>query len=159
MFTRLLILFIIVPLCDLLLLLGISKLTHWTTTVLIVILSGVLGAWLAKIQSNSVGGKIRSELSQNNIPSSLLTDGAMILFAAGLLITPGLITDLFGLTLLLPRTRAWYKTKALAYLKKHLKVQVTNMDSTGFQSDIVDGEVVSNSQQQEPEPATSEFLQ
>ena len=89
----------------------------------------------------------------------MLTDGAMILFAAGLLITPGLITDLFGLTLLLPRTRAWYKTKALAYLKKHLKVQVTNMDSTGFQTDIVDGEVVSNSQQQEPEPATSEFLQ
>ncbi len=141
MFARLLLLFIVVPTIDLFILLGITKLTHWTTTVLVVILSGILGAWLAKMQTNSVSGRIRSELAQNKIPSGLLTDGAMVLFAAALLITPGLITDLFGLSLLVPQSRAWYKKRALQYLKKHLKVQVTKMDEMSFETDIVDGEV------------------
>lgn len=145
MFARLLLLFIVIPLLDLLLLFGITRVTHWTTTILVVVLSGILGAWLAKRQSNTVGVKIRDQLVQNNIPSGLLTDGAMILFAAALLITPGLITDLFGLSLLIPRSRAWYKKRALAWLKDHLHVQVTKMKRQSFDTDIVDGEVVGSS--------------
>lgn len=156
MFARLLLLFIIVPLIDLLLLLGITKFTHWTTTVLMVVLSGILGAWLAKRQSNSVGMKIRDELVQNNIPSGLLTDGAIILFAAALLVTPGLITDLLGLSLLMPKTRGWYKKRALSWLKKHLQVQVTKMKGQPFQTDIVDGEVVSSSEPGEPGQETTQ---
>ncbi|MEM9413669.1 MAG: FxsA family protein, partial [Planctomycetota bacterium] len=81
----------------------------------------------------------------NQMPSGLLTDGAMILFAAALLLAPGLITDLFGLTLLIPFSRNWYKTWAVKWMKSHFKVQVTAMGGQKpFQSsDIIDGEVVS----------------
>ena len=48
MFARLLLLFILVPLADLLLLFGIAQVTHWSTTVLVVIVSGIVGAWLAQ---------------------------------------------------------------------------------------------------------------
>ena len=146
MFARLLLLFILVPLADLLLLFGIAQVTHWSTTVLVVIVSGIVGAWLAQSQSNSVSLRIREQLNQNNIPSGLLTDGAMILFAAGLLITPGLITDLFGLSLLIPWFRNIYKKQALKWLKTHLKVQVEQFTKTPQDPGVVDGEVVSSKQ-------------
>lgn len=144
MLARLLLLFILVPLADLVLLLLIANWTHWTTTVLLVIVSGIIGAWLAKQQSGSVGSKIRDQLGRNLVPSELLTDGALILFAAGLLITPGLITDVVGLSLLIPRTRRWYKRRAWKWLKEHFRVQVTTMKSPGFDDDTVEGEVVSS---------------
>jgi UPF0716 protein FxsA len=144
MFARLLLLFIIVPLVDLLLLLGLTKLTHWSTTIMIVIVSGIIGAWLAQRQTQSVSTRIREQLVQNNIPSGLMTDGAMILFAAGLLITPGLITDLFGLSLLIPYFRGFYKQRALKWLKAHLNLQVSKMQMPPQDPNVVDGEVVSS---------------
>ena len=143
MFARLLLLFILVPLADLILLLFIADWTHWTTTVLLVVISGIIGAWLAKQQWTRVGMKIQNQLARNQVPSGLLTDGAMILFAAGLLITPGLITDIFGLSLLIPRARAWYKQFAWKWMKNHFHVQVTTMKARNFDDDTVEGEVVS----------------
>jgi UPF0716 protein FxsA len=141
-FARLLLLFILVPLADLMLLLMIADWTHWTTTILLVIISGIIGAWLAKQQSVRVGMKIRDQLARNEVPSGLLTDGAMILFAAGLLVTPGVITDIFGLSLLVPQARNWYKQRVWKWLKNHYHVQVTEMKSREFDSRIVEGEVV-----------------
>lgn len=151
MFARLLLLFILVPSVDLLLLVGISKYTNWATTILIVVVSGMIGAWLAQRQIQSVSSKIKVQLGQNNIPSGLLTDGGMILFAAALLLTPGLITDLFGLSLLIPQIRALYKKHALGWLKKHLKVQVGKMHEPAVDPGVVDGEVVHRSTESSPQ--------
>ena len=145
MFARLLLVFILVPLADLVLLMVISKYVTIFTTIGLIVISGIIGAWLAKRQSGAVGGKIREQLVQNRVPSDLLTDGAMILFAAGLLITPGLLTDAFGFSLLIPSCRGWYKKRALDYLKSHFKIQIVRTDPKQGQSqapDIVDGEVV-----------------
>ena len=145
MFGRLLLLFILVPLADLMLLLMIAGWTHWTTTVLLVLMSGFAGAWLAKRQSNALGMRIRDQMVQNMVPSNLLTDGAIIIFAAALLITPGLITDLAGLTLLIPFTRELYKKQAMLILKSHFSIQVNDMNSDTNDPNIVDGEVVYSS--------------
>ena len=149
LFGRLLLLFILVPLADLILLLMIAGWTHWTTTVLLVILSGIVGAWLAKSQSNALGLRIRKQMVQNMVPSDLLTDGALIIFAAALLITPGLITDFIGLTLLIPFTRSWYKSLAMKLIKRHFSIQV-NTRSYGKaekqpEEGVVDGEVLYSS--------------
>ena len=144
MFARLLLLFILVPLADLVLLMLLSKYTGILLTIGLVVVSGIIGAWLAKQQVGNVGHKIRSQLSQNQLPAGLLTDGGMILFAAGLLITPGLITDVFGFSLLIPRCRQWYKDRAIKWVKEHFEVQVVTMNTQRQQqSDVVDGEVVS----------------
>ena len=146
MFGRLLLLFILVPLADLVLLLMIAGWTHWTTTVLLVILSGIVGAWLARRQSKALGMKIRDQMIQNMVPSNLLTDGAIIVFAAALLITPGLITDAFGLSLLIPFTRNFYKKQAMKILKSHFSIQVQHRTHPTPRNDgVVDGEVVYSS--------------
>ena len=157
MFARLLLLFILVPLADLVLLLLIHKNTSIFFTVALIVVSGIIGAWLARQQGASVKNKIRNEFQQNLMPSGLLTDGAMILFAAGLLITPGLLTDMFGFSLLIPACRGWYKKKSMAWIKEHFKVQVKNtfQGANPFESpDIVDGEVVSRPPVKDPLPPT-----
>jgi len=156
-FARLLLLFILVPLADLVLLMLISKFTSIFFTVALIVVSGAIGAWLARQQGTSVSNKIRNEFQQNLMPSGLLTDGAMILFAAGLLITPGLLTDIFGFSLLIPACRGWYKKKSMGWIKEHFKVQVKNTfnGTNPFESpDIVDGEVVSRPPTKEPLPKT-----
>ena len=142
-FGKLLLLFILIPLADLVLLMVISNYTNVFVTISLIVVSGVIGAWLARQQSTRVKEKISAEFQQNVVPSSLLTDGAMILVAAALLITPGLLTDIFGFSLLIPACRGWYKKKLMVMLKDHFKMKVHTFQSTMFQDpDIVDGEVV-----------------
>jgi UPF0716 protein FxsA len=143
MFGKLLLLFVVIPMIDMAVLLAISRLTHWSFTLLIILASGLLGAWLAKRQWYSIGFKIRDRLVKDEVPADLLTDGTLILFAAGLLITPGIMTDLIGLSLLVPQFRTWYKRWALHWLKIHLQVKGAKMQSPKFDSGVVDGEVVS----------------
>lgn len=145
MFARLFLLFIIVPLTDLFLLLWLAKYTGFLFTVALVICTAAIGAWLAKRQGLAVRGRIQQQLQQQQMPSELLTDGAMILFAAGLLLTPGLLTDCFGFTLLTPVCRKYYKSLFTKWLKKNFKVHVIKPDfSQGVprDSNTVDGEVV-----------------
>lgn len=145
MFARLLLIFILVPLADLFLLMVLSKYITITATVALVVVSGIIGAWLAKTQIGKVGIRIRNRLTQNQVPADLLTDGGMILFAAGLLITPGLLTDLLGFSLLIPICRTWYKSWAVKWLKKTFKVKVYGNRSQD-PADIVEGEVLSKNE-------------
>ena len=122
MFGRLLFLFIVVPLVDLFLLLWISKHTGLAATIGLVIITGVIGASLARRQGSFVKGQIKDRLSRQQMPTDLLGDGAMIMFAAGLLLTPGLLTDLLGFSLLLPAGRAFYKRIVADKFKSNFQV-------------------------------------
>ena len=84
------------------LLMALSRYTGLPFSIALVILSGILGAYLARWQSTMVRNEIESKMRQHQMSAGLLTDGAMIFFAAGLLLTPGFITDAVGLTLLIP---------------------------------------------------------
>ena len=114
MFARLLVLFVVVPLVELYLLYRIALLTNFPTTVGLVLFTGILGAWLAKQQGLSTLHRIQRSLGEGNVPGDALLDGAMILFASALLLTPGVLTDLFGFSLLFPPCRVIYRR----YLKK-----------------------------------------
>lgn len=142
MFARLFLLFTLVPLADLVLLLMISKSIPVWATVLIIIGTGLTGAWLAKQQWAKVKSRIQNRLQLNEMPGELITDGMLILLAGGLLVAPGLITDTFGISLLIPTCRKWYKKRGIEYLKEHFKVKVMNATGPKSNDDIVDGEVV-----------------
>lgn len=124
MLGRLILLFILLPLADLWLLLVLSNHTSWQFSVLLVIISGLIGAYLARRSSKAVWGKIQSKLSRGEFSTELLSDGAMIFFAAGLLLTPGFITDAIGLTILIPPIRNWYKTLVARWFKLQTNFQI-----------------------------------
>ncbi|MEM7456028.1 MAG: FxsA family protein [Planctomycetota bacterium] len=141
MFARLLLVMIVVPLADLFLLGVLSGYMGWPATILAVIVSGILGAWLARSQSASVTGKIREQLQTRQMPGDLLIDGAMIFFAGGLLITPGIITDVVGLSILIPPCRSIYRRWIKHYFKRHVKFVVPTPGKNPFDPNVVDGEV------------------
>jgi UPF0716 protein FxsA len=138
---RLILLFVLVPLADLFLLMYLSSKIGWPTSIGAVIVSGILGAWLAKMSWRAVGRKVQDRLQRGNMSPDLLTDGAMIFFAAGLLLTPGFITDAVGLSLLIPTCRRWYKIRIVNWMKRNFKIQVVKTSSMN-NSFTVDGEVV-----------------
>jgi len=145
MFARLFLLFVIVPIVDLWLLFKVAGHVGVPATVALVILTAAIGAWLVKLQGAEVRRKIMTQFSKQESPADLLSDGAMIFFAAGLLLTPGLLTDCFGFTLLTPVCRRFYKGVITKWVKKNFKVHVIKPDfSQGMprDSNTVDGEVL-----------------
>jgi len=106
MFLRLLLLFTIVPLAELFLLVKLGTVIGIGATVLIVICTGVLGAWLARWQGLGVLRRLTDDLNEGRLPADALIDGLLILIAGAVLLTPGLITDALGFLLLVPQGRA-----------------------------------------------------
>ncbi len=109
MIGKLLFLFIIIPLVELMLLIEIGKAIGTLEVFMLTIVTGVAGAALAKWQGLSVLRKMQQEMAEGRMPASNLMDGVMILIGGILLLTPGILTDLLGLSLLIPWTRVLMK--------------------------------------------------
>jgi UPF0716 protein FxsA len=75
-------------------------------TILLVLGGGIAGAWLARWQGLRTALRARDQLANGVLPTTEMTDGFLIALAAVLLILPGVLTDLLGLALLFPPTRA-----------------------------------------------------
>ena len=106
---RLLLLFIALPVVELFLLIEIGQRVGTVTTVGIIIATGVVGASLARQQGISTLARLRADLAAGRLPADPIVDGVLILVAAAVLITPGLLTDLAGFLCLVPAFRRLVK--------------------------------------------------
>lgn len=109
MFPKLLVLFIGLPLLELAILVKLGEVIGFWPTIGVVIVTGILGASLARAQGFMVYTRIQSELAAGRIPAGELVDGLLILIGGIVLLTPGLLTDLFGFALLIPWMRVFFK--------------------------------------------------
>lgn len=137
MFIRLLILFVTVPLLELYLLLQLARLTGPGTTFLLVIITGIIGSWLAKREGLIAWQKFHAALADGRMPSREIQDGLMIVFAAALLLTPGLLTDIFGFIMLVPFGRDLVRKLLLSKLFRgfgSVQIQTTTFESNPLQS-------------------------
>jgi UPF0716 protein FxsA len=105
-FARLFVLFVAVPLVELAVLIQIGAWLGVWPTVGLVLLTGLVGASLARSQGGRVLRAIRAEVAVGRVPAQHLLDGLLILIGGILLLTPGLLTDIAGTLLMLPPTRA-----------------------------------------------------
>jgi len=106
LFKVLLLLFIIVPAIEMWGLITVGRWIGALPTIGLVILTGVLGAWLAKQQGLQVARLVQLQLARGEMPTDALLDGILVLSGAILLLTPGFVTDTVGFLLLFPYTRA-----------------------------------------------------
>lgn len=132
MLFRLFLLFTLMPLIELWLLTRLSDVFGWPTTIIIVLLTGFVGAWLAKMQGWLAMFRVRTELTSGKMPTEAMGDGVMILVAGVLLITPGVLTDIFGLSLLLPPVRSIVRNLAMAWIKKNVRIETTAFTGSPF---------------------------
>ncbi|MBN2704277.1 MAG: FxsA family protein [Pontiellaceae bacterium] len=115
-------LFIGLPIIELVLLIKVDGLIGFGPTVLLVVLTGVVGASMVRRQGIALLFKIRQEMQRGNTPAPQMIDGIMLLIAGAFLITPGLITDTVGFALLIPVVR-----KAIrGWIRKKLEEKVRN---------------------------------
>jgi len=120
MLIKLFLLFTLVPLLELWILIKLGSLVGTLPTILIVASTGFAGVLLAKSQGLTVLNRMRHDMKQGILPGNKLIDGVCILIGGAFLITPGLLTDLLGFSLLVPQTRDWVKSIARRYLRRVL---------------------------------------
>ena len=146
MLLTLFLLFTLVPLVELWLLFRLSGVFGFPTTLAVVLLPGMVGASLARWQGWQAMHRIRNEMSQGIMPAQALGDGVMILVAGVLLITPGVITDVLGLALLVPPFRTAMRKLLQYWLAKNFRVETVvsspGVEVHGDNEKIVEGRVV-----------------
>ncbi len=123
MFLRLLFLLTFIPFVEIYFLVKLSGSIGFSNTLLIVIATGVLGAWLLRIQGHSILMEIQKQTQQNRLPSDAIAKGFMTFVGGLLLLTPGVLTDLIGLSLIFPLTQVFWK--------KYFKAQWTQGIQSG----------------------------
>jgi UPF0716 protein FxsA len=142
MFLRLLLLFVTVPLIELYLLLQLADATSAGLTFLIVIATGIIGSWLAKREGVMAWRKFHAALGEGRMPSHEIQDGLMIIFAAALLLTPGLLTDFVGFALLIPFGRNLIRKYLLANSVRgfgNIQIYSTEFHGTSYQGNSSSG--------------------
>ena len=109
MLLKLFLAFTLIPVIELYLLIKLGTTVGPFNTLLLVILTGATGAYLARLQGLEAMLRVKARLQQGEPPAEEMLD-ALIIFIAGIvLLTPGLLTDISGLLLLLPATRLRFK--------------------------------------------------
>lgn len=152
--SRLLLLFIVVPVVELVLLIEIGQRIGTLATLALIIVTGALGAYLARRQGLGVLRRMREEMGTGRIPAAPIMDGIIILIAGAVLMTPGVLTDAFGFFCLIPPCRE--------LLKRHLKARFeravrrgdvrASIDLGGRSSDL-SGRTVRDVTPRKPPPA------
>jgi UPF0716 protein FxsA len=99
-------LFLIVPLAELYLILKVGDTIGIGWTILLLVADSLLGSWLLRSQGRVVWRRFNEILAQGKVPHREVIDGVLVIFGGAFLITPGFLTDIVGLILLLPPTRA-----------------------------------------------------
>ena len=99
--------------------------TEWWLPILMVIATGVTGAALARWQGWRVVQRIREELRAGQMPTGAIIDGVLIFIAGLLLVTPGVLTDLVGVVLLVPPLRSLVKRGVAAWIKRTFEVRLS----------------------------------
>ena len=109
MLVKLFIAFTLIPVLELYLLIKIGSAMGLLNTLALVVLTGFVGAYLAKMQGMQTMIRVRTQVQAGNMPGEDLIDAAIIFVAGVVLLTPGLLTDIAGILLLFPVTRFHFK--------------------------------------------------
>ena len=113
MFPLLVLLFIGLPILELYVIIQVGQAIGVVPTLALLIVDSLVGAALARSQSRAAWQRFNLALAEGRIPARETFDGAMVILGGALMVTPGFVTDLFALALLLPPTRAMVR-RALA---------------------------------------------
>src|SRR5918994_2963563 len=105
----LVVLFIVVPIAELAILIQIGQAIGVWWTIALLVVDAVLGSLLARSQGRATWRRFNEALRSGRPPAREVMDGALVLFGGALLLTPGFLSDILGLLLLLPPTRAFVR--------------------------------------------------
>lgn len=118
---KILLFIIVTPIIDLYILIKASQNMGFWTTIGLIIATGIAGYYLAKSEGKIVLSNINNQLSQGRVPGEELLTGLSILIGGIFLVVPGIVTDIIGITMILPGTREIYKNIIRRYFTNRIK--------------------------------------
>ncbi len=131
---RLALLFVIVPIIELMLLIEMGQRVGLMETLLLVMFTGITGAWMARAEGLRVLYQFQKELASGRLPGQSLLDGISVLIGGAFLLTPGILTDVVGFSLLFPMSRRWIQRRVRARMERQIQdgtIRVVSMDMGG----------------------------
>ena len=117
-------LFLIVPFIELYVLIQVGQVIGALPTIGLLIAISVVGAWLVKREGFATLARARQRIDGGQMPGRELVDGVLILFAGALLVSPGFLTDVVGVLLLLPPVRASLRGATVGWLARRAGVRL-----------------------------------
>jgi UPF0716 protein FxsA len=120
----LILLFIVVPVAELYVIYKIGDLIGIIPTLLILVGDSLLGSWLMRSQGRVVWRRFQETMQAGRVPHREVFDGVLVIFGGAFLITPGFLTDILGVLLLLPPTRNVIRRLVVARLGQRVAVGV-----------------------------------
>ena len=143
----LLVAFVVVPIVEIYVLIQVGQVIGAGWTVLLLILDSVIGAWLVRHEGGRAWRALRTALDSGRMPAAELADGALILIGGTLMLTPGFVTDAFGILLILPVTRPLFRRLLTAIVARQLVARAAGPGQTtrpGPRSEgtVIQGEVI-----------------
>lgn len=144
-------LFVAIPLIEIALFIQVGGAIGLWPTLLIVVLTAILGTTLLRRQGVMALNNLQSRISAFQDPSEPLAHGAMILFAGALLLTPGFFTDALGLALMVPKVRSLAFKRLRGQIKNRAEFTFTQAGQKPAQpEDVIDGEFTELDPSQRP---------
>lgn len=119
---------LLIPLADALLLVVVADFLGWQATVLLVVLTGLIGMLLVRAEGRHTLARIQEKAARGEPPTNELLDGALLIVAGAFLLTPGVVTDAIGFLLTIPLTR--YPIRVA--LKRFVVVPKLDEQTNGF---------------------------
>ena len=119
------ILFLVVPFLELFVLLKVGQSIGAVPTIVVLVAVSFLGAALVKREGLGVLRRAQARVEAHQVPGQELVDGVLVLFAGALLLTPGFLTDVLGIALLIPPVRALFRGSLVSWLGRRASVSIT----------------------------------
>jgi UPF0716 protein FxsA len=116
----LLLLFIALPVAELYVIIQVGNAIGLVPTLFLLLLDGIAGAALARWQGRAAWERFNGALAAGRVPAKETFDGAMIIVGGALLLAPGFITDVIGFALLIPPTRAVFRSGVARFARRRI---------------------------------------
>lgn len=126
MFVLIALLFLGLPLLELYVIFQVGASIGWLDTIGLLLVISLVGAWLVRREGIGVLTKVQRRLADGELPTKELVDGALIVFAGALMLTPGFVTDAVGLLLLVPPTRIAVRSLVIRRYRGRLQVMTVS---------------------------------
>ena len=129
---RLFLLFILVPIVELMLLIKMGQVVGLLPTLGLILVTGFAGAWLARREGFRAFSRFTQTMARGEIPADAALDGIAVLIGGAFLLTPGVLTDLVGFSLLLPPVRSRVKRRLVEAAKRGIEKGTMRVHMSGM---------------------------
>lgn len=141
--------FVLVPIIEIYVLIQVGQVIGPWWTILLLIADSVFGSWLLRREGSKAWQALRVAIAEGRMPARELADGILVVMGGTLMISPGFVTDVFGILAILPLTRPLGRALLARIIARRLPVPGSarfpgagKADRPGPVGDVVQGEVV-----------------